>query len=74
MRDLINIPGGYQFDPETELIIWSGQILPGSEYEPVYLNSPEGPVFTGIYKKSTDTIILLSGREVENTDSKFIDI
>lgn len=71
---MIEIPGGFQFDPQTELILRYGVVQSGAEFEPIYLNTHGGPQLVGIYNKPLDQIILKSGSTVDNTDSKYLDI
>ena len=52
----------YEFNSETGLISRGSVILSGEDYEPCFLNSPGGPVFTGIYFKKTDQVLCLSGK------------
>ena len=52
----------YEFNQETGLISRNSVILSGEDYEPCFLKSPGGPVFTGIYLTKTKQILGLSGR------------
>ena len=52
----------YEYSEENGLISKDGVVLNGEEYEPVFSKTAEGrPVFCGIYKKSGDKFISLSG-------------
>lgn len=57
----------YGFNQDTGLISMNSTILSGEDYEPCFLNSPGGPVFTGIYFKKTDQVLCLSGRLIKLT-------
>lgn len=52
----------YGFNQETGLISKNSTIVSGEDYEPCFLNFPDGPVFTGIYFKKTNQILGMSGR------------
>lgn len=52
----------FEFNSETGLISRNSVILSGEDYEPCFLNSPGGPVFTGIYFKKTNQFLGLSGK------------
>lgn len=57
----------YGFNQETGLISKNSTILSGEDYEPCFLNSPDGPVFTGIYFKKTNQILGFSGNLLKIT-------
>lgn len=52
----------YKFNQDTGLIYKNSVIVSGEDYEPCFLNSPEGPIFTGIYFKKTYQILSISGK------------
>lgn len=58
----------YGFNQETGLISKNSVIVSGEDYEPCFLNSPAGPVFTGIYMTKTNQILSVSGRTNKITD------
>lgn len=54
----------YKFDQETERIYKSGVLIPKTEAEPVY----SGMKFAGIYLKTKDSVLSLSGKINKLTD------
>ena len=73
MIDIITITGErYSFDPETERVFKDGKLIPSTEAEPVYSNVPNDkdapPRFSGLYFKSSDSILSLSGKLSPVTD------
>lgn len=52
----------YGFNPETGLIYKNSVIVSGEDYEPCFVNSSVGPVFTGLYLKKTNQILGMSGK------------
>lgn len=72
MKNIITLKGErYSFDEETMRIFKDGFVLPSTEAEPVYSSSFEDdrpPVFSGIYLKSINSIISLSGKINPVTD------
>lgn len=55
--------GKFSYDETTQRLFRDGEYVPKSEVEPVFSgNSEENvPIFSGLYVKSTNTIITLSG-------------
>lgn len=56
----------FQFDPDTELISKNGEIVPYSDYQPVYVRNgvEEGdnlPTFVGVLDKGSNSIVTLKG-------------
>lgn len=58
----------FGFNQETGLISKNSNIVSGEDYEPCFSNSPSGPVFTGIYFKKSNQVLVMSGRLVKITD------
>lgn len=52
----------YEFNSETGLISKNSVIVSGEDYEPCFINSSEGPIFTGIYLKKTNQILTINGK------------
>lgn len=52
----------YEFNLDTGLISKNSVIVSSEDYEPCFVNSSQGPVFTGIYLKKTNQILSLSGK------------
>jgi hypothetical protein len=72
MIDIVSFKGEtYRFDPDTERIFKGGRLLGSDEVEPVYSNTENNPVFSGIYLKNEAAILSRSGKinSVTNLDS-----
>lgn len=52
----------YGFNQETGLISINSVIVSGEDYEPCFLNSSGGPIFTGIYFKKTNQVLGVFGK------------
>ena len=74
MIDIVTIKGEhYSFDPDTLRVFKDSTLLPNSEVEPVYSDSPSGlPEFSGLFLKSTNQIISRTGKVSVLTDSNTI--
>ena len=60
----------YEFNQDTGLISKNSVIVSGEDYEPCFLNSSSGPVFTGLYLKKTNQVLGLSGRLLNITSKE----
>jgi len=71
MTEIYTVKGEkYSFDPETERIFKDGILLSSVQAEPIYSNfsEEEAPRFSGIYLKSIESILSLSGKINPITD------
>lgn len=65
----------YSFDPSTERIFRDGYLIPSTEVEPIYSNSPNPntpPIFSGILFVGEGRILSLSGKISQISDPNSI--
>jgi hypothetical protein len=65
MIDIITLKGEkYSFDPDTERVFKDGKLIGSNLVEPVYsdFNEFTPPTFSGLWLKSINSILSLSGK------------
>ena len=65
MIDIVTLKGvRYSFDPDTERVFKDGKLLGANLVEPVYsdFNDSTPPTFSGLWLKSINSILSLSGK------------
>lgn len=63
----------YEYNQENGLISRNDVILPGADYEPVFVSYPdnsEPPIFVGILSRRTGTVLSMSGKTNKIINSK----
>lgn len=64
MIDIVTKKGeSYSFDPSNHRLFKNGAVVLTNEVEPIYTGNGDNsePIFSGLYVKSTNSIITLNG-------------
>lgn len=73
MTNITDFTGNiYGYNEENGLLSKNDRILSSTEYEPLFINYPdssEPPVFVGIYFKTTNEVLGMSGKLSKIIDS-----